>query len=84
MGSPEARRVSRKTSTATIINTTAAPASLREAAARAGGHATAFQGSKAGGALAPLSAPLQRIHREMKSAFDPDRVFNPGRLYADL
>jgi len=66
------------------VVTTAAPASLREAAARAGGHATAFQGSKAGGALAPLSAPLQRIHREMKSAFDPDRVFNPGRLYADL
>jgi glycolate oxidase FAD binding subunit len=31
-----------------------------------------------------LSAPLMRIHRDLKTAFDPDRVFNPGRLYADL
>ncbi len=66
------------------VVTTATPASLREAATRAGGHATAFRGSKAGGALAPLSAPLKRIHREMKAAFDPDLVFNPGRLYVDL
>jgi glycolate oxidase FAD binding subunit len=66
------------------VVTTATPASLREAAARAGGHATVFRGSKAGGALAPLSAQLQRIHREMKAAFDPDRLFNPGRLYAGL
>lgn len=66
------------------VVTTAPAASLRAAALGAGGHATAFRGAKASGALAPLSAPLARIHREMKSAFDPDRVFNPGRLYADL
>jgi len=66
------------------VVTTAAAARVREAAARAGGHATVFRGDKAGGALAPLSAPLQRIHRQLKTAFDPDRVFNPGRLYADL
>lgn len=34
--------------------------------------------------FAPLSAPLMRIHRELKTAFDPDRLFNPGRLYAGL
>jgi glycolate oxidase FAD binding subunit len=66
------------------VVTTTPGARLREAAARAGGHATAFRGNKAGGALAPLSAPLQRIHRELKTAFDPDRIFNPGRLYTDL
>jgi glycolate oxidase FAD binding subunit len=66
------------------VVTTAAGATLREAAARAGGHATAFRGNKAGGALAALSAPLARIHREMKTAFDPDHVFNPGRLYPGL
>jgi FAD/FMN-containing dehydrogenase len=27
---------------------------------------------------------LMRIHRALKSAFDPERVFNAGRLYADL
>jgi glycolate oxidase FAD binding subunit len=25
-----------------------------------------------------------RIHRELKRAFDPRGVFNPGRLYAGL
>ena len=64
---------------------TAAPAALlRSAAAAAGGHATAFHGAKTAGALAPLSAPLARIHRELKTAFDPDRIFNPGRLYPEL
>ena len=81
------------------VVTTAPAATLREAAAGAGGHATAFRGVKASGAqsggtqasgaqassvLAPLSAPLARIHREMKTAFDPDRIFNPGRLYPGL
>ena len=66
------------------VVTTASAATLREAAASAGGHATAFRGAKASGALAPLSAPLARIHRELKTAFDPDRIFNPGRLYPGL
>jgi glycolate oxidase FAD binding subunit len=60
-------------------------ATVRDAAATAGGHATMFRGGdRAGGVFAPLSAPLARIHRELKTAFDPDRVFNPGRLYPDL
>ena len=66
------------------VTTTASGATLRELAQRLGGHATAFRGNKAGGALAPLSAPLARIHRNLKTAFDPEHIFNPGRLYADL
>ena len=65
--------------------TPAPSAQVREAADAVGGHATLFRG--AGTALErfhPLSAPLQRFHRELKKAFDPDRVFNRGRLYADL
>ena len=27
---------------------------------------------------------LARIHRELKGRFDPDRLFNPGRLYPEL
>jgi glycolate oxidase FAD binding subunit len=57
---------------------------VRDAAARAGGHATVFRGAKEGGAFSPLSAPLMRIHQALKAEFDPDRVFNPGRLYAGL
>ena len=66
-----------------VVTTTAA-AAVREAAAKAGGHATVFRGNKAGGALAPLPPALMRIHRELKTAFDPDRIFNPGRLYPGL
>ncbi len=62
---------------------TATPAvQLREAAAAAGGHATLFRGTdKRAGVFAPLSKPLERIQRELKTAFDPDGVFNRGRLY---
>jgi len=68
--------------------TPAPAATVREAAARAGGHATLFYGSAADkaavGPFAPLSAPLARIHRELKREFDPAGIFNPGRLYADF
>ena len=58
---------------------------VRAAAATAGGHATLFRArTKPGGAFAPLAPPLDRIHRELKRTFDPDGVFNPGRLYPDL
>ena len=57
----------------------------REAARRAGGHATLFRTShKAGGAFAPLDPVLQRLHRELKAAFDPAGVLNPGRMYEEL
>ena len=64
---------------------------LRRAADRAGGHATLFRGAgiKTAGArhvtrFAPLAAPLDRIHRELKRQFDPSSIFNRGRLYPDL
>ena len=64
---------------------TTAPASLmREAASRAGGHAVAFRGDKSAGVFAPLPAVQARVHKQMKEAFDPERIFNPGRLYPDL
>ena len=58
---------------------------VREAARAVGGHAVLFRGhDKSAGVLAPLSPPLARIQRELKKAFDPDGVFNRGRLYPDL
>jgi len=60
-------------------------ASVREAASRAGGHATLFRArDKSAGVFAPLAPPLDRIHRELKRAFDPAGIFNPGRLYPAL
>ena len=65
---------------------TAMPASaVRDAAAKAGGHATLFAShDKSPGAFAPLQSPLDRIHRELKKSFDPAGLFNHGRLYPDL
>jgi glycolate oxidase FAD binding subunit len=62
---------------------------LRETAARAGGHATLFapgaqRGAGASARFAPLPAPLDRIHRELKRQFDPAGIFNRGRLYPDF
>ncbi|RVT51488.1 glycolate oxidase subunit GlcE [Rubrivivax albus] len=60
-------------------------AQVREAAANAGGHAVLFRGKdRAAGVFAPLKPPLDRIHRELKSAFDPAGILNPGRLYPGL
>jgi glycolate oxidase FAD binding subunit len=59
--------------------------SIREAAERAGGHATLFRGDdKSAGVFHPLSAPLMKIHRRLKQTFDPAGIFNPGRLYPDF
>lgn len=60
-------------------------ASLREMAAKAGGHATLFRGGdKTGGVFSPLSPGLMEVHRRLKQSFDPYGVFNPGRLYPEL
>jgi glycolate oxidase FAD binding subunit len=32
----------------------------------------------------PLSAPLMKITRGIKLSFDPDRIINPGRMYAGV
>jgi glycolate oxidase FAD binding subunit len=67
------------------LKSDAAPRELREVAQQAGGHATLFRGAdKACGAFAPLDPVVARLHRELKRAFDPAGVLNPGRLYADL
>jgi glycolate oxidase FAD binding subunit len=64
----------------------AAPAvDVREAARRAGGHATLFRASdKSAGAFAPLGPALERLHRSLKAAFDPAGILNPDRLYPGL
>ncbi|MCU0969666.1 MAG: glycolate oxidase subunit GlcE [Rubrivivax sp.] len=58
---------------------------VRAAAAQAGGHAMRWLGGAPGEAVfAALPAPLDRIHRELKAAFDPDGILNPGRLVPGL
>ncbi len=58
---------------------------IREAAARAGGHATLFRGGdRSKGVFQPLPPVLMKLHRNLKQAFDPSGILNPGRLYPDL
>jgi len=60
-------------------------ATVRAIAAKAGGHATLFRGGdKAAGVFQPLAPAIDRIHRNLKNTFDPDAIFNPGRMFGHL
>ena len=67
-----------------------ATARLREAAARAGGHATRWRtaesapGESRAGAFAPLTPALLRIHQGLKREFDPAGIFGRGLLAPDF
>lgn len=65
--------------------TAASAQQVRAAAAQAGGHATRVRGASTSVAVfSPLSDVSLGIHRALKQAFDPARIFNPGRMYAEL
>jgi glycolate oxidase FAD binding subunit len=72
------------------IDTAASPNSasadsIRDAARKAGGHATLFRtGDRASDIFTPVAAPLMAVHKRLKDSFDPLGIFNPGRLYADF
>lgn len=65
------------------LRSDASAADIRAAAVKAGGHATLFRGGdKSVGVFQPLAPAVGKIHQNMKNAFDPDGIFNPGRMYA--
>lgn len=67
------------------LKSDAEPASIRRAATEAGGHATLFRGGdRSGDVFHPLSSELLALHRRVKEAMDPKRIFNPGRLFSGL
>ncbi|MBK6866799.1 MAG: glycolate oxidase subunit GlcE [Burkholderiales bacterium] len=54
---------------------------VREAATRAGGHATLFRGGDGTvPVFTPLAEPLARIQRQVQQAFDPAGVFGALRM----
>ena len=62
-----------------------APEAVRELAERHGGHATLYRGGRREGSVFhPLAPAVHAIHRNLKNAFDPAGIFNPGRMYQDL
>ncbi len=63
-----------------------APATdIRRMAEAVSGHATLFRGgNRQSEVFHPLPSALRALHRNLKQAFDPQRILNPGRLYPDL
>ena len=59
--------------------TTAAPTVIHEAVARASGHALAWSSQLPQSVVLP--EVLRRLHRQVQQAFDPDGVFDTGRLW---
>jgi glycolate oxidase FAD binding subunit len=60
-------------------------AAIRAIAATAGGHASLHRGGdKRVGVFHPLSPAVLGIHHRLKSQFDPQGIFNPGRMFPDL
>ena len=67
------------------LRSSAGAQEIRAAAKRAGGHATLFRArDKSSGVFTPLDPVLLRLHRGLKSAFDPAGILNPGRMYAEF
>lgn len=60
-----------------------ADAELFQRAAELGGNATLFKTiDQQQQRFQPLSETLLRLHQGLKDAFDPQRILNPGRMYA--
>jgi glycolate oxidase FAD binding subunit len=59
-------------------------AELRALAVAASGSALQWRGGAPGQRFHPLAPALLAIHRRLKAHFDPHRIFNPGRLIAEL
>ncbi len=54
---------------------------LRAKVDAVGGHVTLFRnGDKSAGVFHPLQPVLAKIHRHLKTAFDPENILNRGRM----
>ncbi len=57
---------------------------VREAVSAVGGSALRWRGPSASTRFHPLAPAVLGIHRRLKQHFDPEGIFNPGRLLAEL
>ncbi|MCU7959906.1 MAG: glycolate oxidase subunit GlcE [gamma proteobacterium symbiont of Bathyaustriella thionipta] len=66
-----------------LISTQAAD-KLRELAEKYSGHAILFaNGDRNSAVFQPLDKVSARLQQRLKHTFDPDGIFNPGRMYSD-
>jgi glycolate oxidase FAD binding subunit len=69
------------------LKTKADPATVFETMASANGHATLFRKArqeKTAAIFQPLSAIHLEWHRQLKQAFDPAGILNPGKMYPEF
>lgn len=67
------------------LRTTQPAQEIRARAQHLGGHATLFRGGdRSQGVFTPLSPALATIHQRLKAQFDPQGIFNRGRMFAGL
>ncbi|MDR9437509.1 MAG: glycolate oxidase subunit GlcE [Thiohalophilus sp.] len=58
---------------------------IRKAAEKAGGHATLYRGERGNlDVFHPLPEGLMTLQHNLKQAFDPKGIFNPGRMYKTI
>lgn len=61
------------------------PEVIREIAAQHSGHALRFKHNNSQQPVFhPLDSGVLKLHRQLKRAFDPENIFNPGRMYAEI
>jgi glycolate oxidase FAD binding subunit len=61
-----------------------ADVAVREMARVAGGTALCWRGAAPGERFHPLQPAVAKLHRRLKERFDPNGIFNPGRLIAGM
>jgi len=66
------------------LNSDASAEMIQSIAADVDGQATLYRGRDRQGLFQPLTPGLLRIHKNLKQAFDPGNILNPGKLYPDL
>ncbi|MCU0072382.1 glycolate oxidase subunit GlcE [Pseudomonas koreensis] len=57
---------------------------IRKTVREVGGHATCYSHGLVDDPFQPLPPALLHYHRHLKRQLDPQGIFNPGRLYAEL
>jgi glycolate oxidase FAD binding subunit len=67
---------------------TAADLQVHGIAANGGGHArvlrSGVEADRAADVFGPLPPPQRKLHEQLKQAFDPSGILNPGRMYAGV
>jgi len=66
------------------LSSEASTGHVRDAAEQAGGTATLWRGPRDAAMFHPLDPAILALHRRLKTEFDPDGIFNPGRMHADF